>query len=128
MESSTGSTIPDARQQRDASFRGARYGQLLTHLSVSFLVVPQKGKPGSSRDPFATKRIAARRTLRFRSAVQMGSPTGGSGVMAGKVVVVTAARLAWEGQPFVLFHILPVVPRGLRSPLSSFSELSFCFF
>jgi len=49
-------------------------------------------------------------------------------VMAGKIVVVTAARLAWEGQPFVLFHILPVVPRGLRSPLSSFSELSFCFF
>ena len=32
------------------------------------------------------------------------------------------------GQPFGLFHILPVVPRGLRSPLSSLSELRFCFF
>jgi len=88
----------------------------------------KRAKPGSSRDPFGTERMAARRTLRFRPAVQMGSPTGESGVMAGKVVVVTAARLAWEGQPFVLFHILPAVPRGLRSPLSSFSELSFCFF
>src|SRR5882724_9453487 len=81
----------------------------------------KRAKPGSSRDPFGTERMAARRTLRFRPAVQMGSLTGESGLVDGKVVVVMAARLAWEGQPFVLFHILPVVPRGLRSPLSSFS-------
>ncbi len=74
---------------------------------VSPLVVPQKGKPGSSRDPFGTDRMAARRTLRFRPAVQMGSSAGESGVMASKVVVVTAARLAGEGQPFALFHIPP---------------------
>jgi len=37
----------------------------------------------------------------------MGSLTGESGLVAGKVVVVMAARRAWEGQPFALFHIPP---------------------
>src|SRR5438445_13533793 len=46
MKSSTGSTIPDAWQQRDASFRGARYGQLLTHLSRFVLGRSAKGQPG----------------------------------------------------------------------------------
>ena len=55
MQSSTGSTIPDARQQRDASFRGARYGQLLTHLSRFVLGCsakgPSRGRPGIPSAP-----------------------------------------------------------------------------
>src|SRR5260370_25836715 len=94
-----GSTIQDARQERDASFRGARSGQLLTHLSCFALGGSEKGKPMSSSDPSSTERMAGRRALRYREGIQMGSPTGESGLVAGKVVVVMAARRAWEASP-----------------------------
>jgi len=43
---SSSNQSPDARQQRDASFRGARYGQLLTHLSRFVLGRSAKGQAG----------------------------------------------------------------------------------
>ena len=92
----------------------------------------KRAKPGSSRDPFGTERMAARRTLRFRPAVQMGSSTGESGLVDGKVVVVMAARRAWEASPLffstssrwyqevceVLFRLFPNCVFAFSRPLT----------
>jgi len=59
MESCAGSTILDARQERDACFRGVRYGQLLTHLSCFVLGGSEKGQArGRPHSPGGTKRSA----------------------------------------------------------------------
>src|SRR5882724_6185805 len=95
--------------------------------AVSFLVVPQKGQAGVVQGSLRHRKDGSQTDI----AIPSSSPNGKFdwrvrlGRRQGRRSDGRTSGMG--GQPFVLFHILPVVPRGLRSPLSSFPNCVFAF-